>query len=160
MHDFKKFPELKKRQVQIYYFNSPIKQIFNNFFAKVIRVIDGDTIRVKSDDRDKSFPIRFIKNAAAEINERGGVRSKNWLEKQINNEIVEVVIDKNNRVGKWGRILGEIYFKGRSINDESISMGYSVVFGELQKGTIPDFQMEMEEREDGLRTRASPKLSI
>ena len=43
-HDFKLFPELTNSQMQIYYWDSPHKQITKNFMAKVLRVKDGDTI--------------------------------------------------------------------------------------------------------------------
>ena len=58
-HDFKLFPELTNRQMQEYYFQSPHKQITENFAAKVVKVTDGDTIRVEVDFRDFDFPIRI-----------------------------------------------------------------------------------------------------
>ena len=54
-HDFKRFPELTNGQMGLYYFDSPHKQIAENFFAKVVKVSDGDTIRVKADFRDFNF---------------------------------------------------------------------------------------------------------
>jgi len=48
-HDFKKFPELTNNQMQIYYFESPHKQITEDFKARVVDVHDGDTIKVEVD---------------------------------------------------------------------------------------------------------------
>ena len=49
-HDFKNFPELTNRQMQVYYFESPHKQVTEDFRGRVIKVTDGDTIRVEWED--------------------------------------------------------------------------------------------------------------
>ena len=77
-HDFKTFPELTNSQMQIYYFQSPHKQIIEPFMAKVVKVTDGDTIRVLWDERDFTFPVRFAELAAPELDERGGPESQSW----------------------------------------------------------------------------------
>jgi len=92
VHDFKKYPELRNSQLQIYYLDSPHRQIIENFTAKVIKVIDGDTIKVKWEDRDFNFPIRMAFIAAPEIKEEGGKRSQQWLEKQILGKDVDILI--------------------------------------------------------------------
>ena len=130
-HDFKNFPELTNNQLQIYYFDSPHKQITEDFTAKVVNVHDGDTIRVKWRERDFDFPVRLAHIAAPELKEEGGKESQSWLEKQIMGEEVDIVIDPNNRVGKWGRIIGEIIFMGININQMSMDMRFSIPFEEL-----------------------------
>lgn len=127
-HDFKRFPELTNNQMQFYYFDSPHQQITEGFLGKVVKVSDGDTIRVETDFRDFDFPIRFSNIAAPELDETGGLQSQRWLESQILGEEVYVKIDRTNRVEKWGRLLGEIIFAGMSMNQLSIDNGYSVVF--------------------------------
>ena len=127
-HDFKKFPELTNKQMEIYYFDSPHKQIFEDFSAKVIRVKDGDTIQVKWSERNFDFPVRLANIAAPEKDEEGGIASQKWLEGMVGNEIVDVRIDPDNRVGKWGRIIGEIFFMGININQMSIDFGHSIPF--------------------------------
>lgn len=126
-HDFKKYPELTNSQMPFYYWDSPHKQINENFMAKVVRIIDGDTIDVRWNERDFDFPVRFANTDALEINE-GGESSKRWLEKQILGEEVEILINPNNRVGRWGRILGEVFHFGVNINEESVLLGYAVPF--------------------------------
>jgi endonuclease YncB( thermonuclease family) len=128
MHDFKNFPELTNNQMQFYYFESPHRQILENFDAKVVRVIDGDTIRVKWDERDFDFPVRLSLINSAEM-EEGGLASKKFLESQILGEEVNIIINPKNRVEKWGRILGEIIHMGQNINQMSMDWGYSVEFG-------------------------------
>ena len=125
-HDFKLFPELTNRQMEIYYFESPHKQITESFSGRVVKITDGDTIWVKWEERKKPVVVRFIDTAAPELNERGGIESRNWLEGQIMNEEVEVLIKPKLRVGKWGRIIGRIMFMGMDINRMSIEAGHAV----------------------------------
>jgi len=128
MHDFKRFPELTNRQMQFYYFESPHKQITESFRGEVVDVHDGDTIKVKWSEREKPVVVRFIDTAAPELNERGGIESRNWLEEQIMNEEVEVLIKPKLRVGKWGRIIGRIIHMGIDINRASMDAGHSVAW--------------------------------
>jgi endonuclease YncB( thermonuclease family) len=136
-HDFKKFPELTNSQMGLYYFDSPHQQINEDFRAKVVKVIDGDTIRVKTDFRDFNFPIRFSNILAAEMNEEGGRTSKNWLTNKILGKNIDVMIDQKNRVGKWGRLLGKIILDGVDIGENSIQEGKSIGIQE-EKGEIED----------------------
>ena len=99
---------------------------------------------MKVDFRDFSFPVRFIDTAAPELDEGGGKESQNWLESKIMGENVQVEIDPINRVGKWGRILGRILFRGLSINDESIFTGHAVAWGARKEGKLPDLNKQLE----------------
>lgn len=127
-HDFKNFPELTNNQMQFYYWDSPHRQITEDFFGKVVQVHDGDTIKVKWSERKKPVRIRLSDIAAPELDEQGGVRSQKWLEGQILGEYVRVGIRPKMRVGKWGRILGTIYNFGMNINQMSMDWGFSVAF--------------------------------
>ena len=131
MHDFKLFPELANSQMQLYYWDSPHRQILESFQAKVIQVTDGDTIRVKWDERNFDFPVRLINIDAPEIKE-GGLESAMWLADEILGEEVDIIINPRFRVGKWGRILGEVIHMGRNMNELSMDLGYSVPFGSLK----------------------------
>lgn len=142
-HDFKKFPELTNSQMAIYYFQSPHKQITEDFEGVVVKVTDGDTVRMEVDFRDFSFPVRFIDTAAPELDEGGGKESQSWLEGRILKEDVEVKINPEERVGKWGRILGKILLKGININEESILLGHAVPWEDRKKGKLPDFDKEL-----------------
>ena len=132
IHDFKKFPELTNSQMNMYYFDSPHQQITEDFWATVIDVHDGDTIKVKTSFRDFNFPIRFANILAPELSEEKGFQSQSWLASQILNQDVEVLIDKKNRVDKWGRLLGRIQHMGFDIGQLSIQEGMSVGLDEQQ----------------------------
>ena len=138
-HDFKRFPELTNSQMDFYYFDSPHKQITENFMAKVVKVTDGDTIRVEWEERDFTFPIRFIDTDAPELPTRAGIKSQRWLEKNILGKKVEILIDPTNRVEKWGRLLGEILYQGININKQSILENFA---GRFIDATTTDEQTQ------------------
>ena len=127
-HDFKLFPELTNSQMQFYYFESPHRQITEDFEGKVVKITDGDTIHVKWSEREKPVVVRFIDTQAPERDEEGGRESARWLERQIMNEYVRVQIEPKLRVGKWGRIIGRIIHFGIDINSSSIDNGFAVPF--------------------------------
>ena len=127
-HDFKRFPELTNSQMASYYFESPHKQIGENFIGKVVKVTDGDTIRIETDFRDFSFPIRFMDTDAPEMNTREGLQSQKWLENEILGQEVEILVNQQNRVDKWGRLLGEVLFQGQNYNKLSMILNYAVKF--------------------------------
>ncbi len=129
VHDFDKFPELTTGQAAIYYNDSPHKQIFEDFSAKVVKVIDGDTVSVSWKERDFTFPVRLAYINAPELNE-GGRESKSWLEGQILDKEVLVKINPDNRVGKFGRIIGNVILDGESMSYASLRELHSVPFGQ------------------------------
>ena len=135
-HDFKAFPELANHQVELYYFDSPHKQIFEDFTAKVMKVTDGDTIRVQWSERDFDFPVRFINIAAPERKETGGPESRNWLESQVLGELVDIKITPSLRVGKWGRILGYVHLKGIDMGEASMMNGHSISWDDRDSGSV------------------------
>lgn len=143
VHDFKAFPELTDGQMQIYYFDSPHQQITEDFRAKVIKVTDGDTVTVRAPFRDFDFPIRLAYIAAPEMNE-GGADSRNWLKNQIDGAEVDIIINPNNRVGRYGRLIGIIMHFGLNINEQSLMAGQSVPFGSQDEHGIPDLNQTIE----------------
>lgn len=147
-HDFKKFPELTNSQMEVYYFESPHKQITESFRATVVKVTDGDTIRVSCDFRNFDFPVRFLDIAAPELKEKGGKEAQSWLENQILGENVDVIIDPNIRVEKWGRLIAEIFHGGRNMNDEVIRTGHAVRWEDRKKNKMPNFGAELDEIEE------------
>lgn len=137
-HDFKKFPELTNSQMDKLYFESPHKQITEDFTAKVEKVIDGDTIKLKWDERDFEFRLRISRIAAPEIKEKGGIEARDYLKKRIEGKIVDIEIDLKNRVGKWGRLIGRIIFQGSNIGEEMIDMGHAIPIEDRELKPIPE----------------------
>jgi len=125
VHNFKQFPELTNNQMQIYYFQSPHKQIVGPIIAKVVKVTDGDTIRVTWAERDFDFPVRMAELAAPELDERGGLDSQKFMSNEILGEEVEIIPTKT-RVEKWGRLLANVNFLGMDMSAQSINNGHAV----------------------------------
>lgn len=135
-HDFVRFPELTNSQMELYYFESPHKQIFEDFDCKVTKVMDGDTIKVKWSERNFEFPIRFSDLAAPEMNEPGGKQAQSWLESLILKEIVTVHVNAHKRVEKWGRLLGSVIFRGMDVGSEEIVRGLAKPWNARNEGKI------------------------
>lgn len=137
-HDFKTFPELTNSQMDLYYLESPHKQIVEDFFARVTKVHDGDTITLSWDERNFDFPVRFANIAAPELAGPGGKESQQWLEHKVLGQEVYIQIDKKNRVDKWGRLLGRISLGGIDLGDESVNNGQSKPWNERSDGIVAD----------------------
>ncbi len=136
-HDFKLFPELTNNQMLIYYFDSPHKQIVEPFLAEVVKVTDGDTIRVLWQERDFNFPVRMAELAAPELDERGGLDSQKFLSNEILGE--EVLINPTKlRVEKWGRLLANVIFLGLDMSAHVINNGHAISWRNMER--------DMEER--------------
>ena len=143
-HDYSKYPELTNTQLQTQQFTTPHVQITEDFFATVVKVHDGDTVTLSTDFRDFTFPLRLLGIDAPELN-AGGQESREYLKSMCEGKDVMIQVDKNQRVGKYGRLLGTIMVDGVSANDTMVRMGYAVPFNQRREGQIPDMNMMMQE---------------
>lgn len=132
-HDWKNFPELSDAQMEQLQFSSPHEQITKDFEAVVVKVHDGDTITLQVDFRDFNFPLRFLDIDAPELNNGGDV-SREWLKNKIEGRDVQVRIDPKNRVGKYGRLLGRVFYQGMDIGQEELYLGLVKPFGKKKEG--------------------------
>jgi endonuclease YncB( thermonuclease family) len=146
-HDFKNWPELKNEEMDFYYWQSPHKQMFETFTARVIRVHDADTVIVRIPERNFDFPIRFSNTSARELKETpekdtsnqlcaDGLTAQAWLEDRILGEPVTIILAKK-RVEKWGRLLGKVVFEGVDLGDELITHGMAIPWANRIDGKIP-----------------------
>ncbi len=142
-HDFVRFPELTNAQMDLYYFESPHKQIFADFRAKVVKVTDADTIRVETSFRDFDFPVRFLDINAPELSEEKGHSVRDWLVSRLENQEVDVRINPKNRVDKWGRLLGHIFHRGMDAGQEMRHLGLVTKFEARNEGKIPNVKQEL-----------------
>jgi endonuclease YncB( thermonuclease family) len=141
-HDFIKFPELTDNQMELYYFASPHKQILEDFKARVVKVVDGDTVHLEWSERDFIFPLRVAEIQAPEMNE-GGEVAKRWLENKVLGAEVDILINKRNRVDKWGRLLGRIICLGVDMGEEEVRQGLAVLWKDRETGIIKDINKEL-----------------
>jgi len=135
-HDFVRFPELTNSQLEVLEFESPHKQITEDFKALVVKVTDGDTIRIRTTFRDFDFPLRFLDIDAKEIGD-GGENARDWLHDQIFNKVVQIRMDKFNRVDKWGRLLGRVFNAGLDVGQQEIYLGLATDFTKRMDGKLP-----------------------
>ena len=142
-HDFKKFPELTNSQMQLYYFESPHKQITEDFEAEVVKVHDGDTITLRTSFRDFDFPLRFLNIDAPELNEERGKESRDKLKSFIEGERIDVLINQKNRVDKWGRLLGSVFHRGMDIGDLMMRLGFAKNFNSRNEEKLPNIERQV-----------------
>jgi endonuclease YncB( thermonuclease family) len=145
-HDYVTYPELTNKEIDEFGLTSPHKQYTEDFIATVVKVHDGDTITLATTDRDFTFPLRFSDIDAPEMN-KGGEVARDWLINKIQGQEVEIKIDKKNRVEKWGRLLGKVFFRGMSIGDEEMYLTLSKPYGQQKEGEIPKAEKVFSEKQ-------------
>ena len=141
-HDFKNYPELTNTQLQTMRFESPHEQIEEDFVADVVKVHDGDTITLQTSFRDFNFPLRFLGIDAPEMN-AGGETTRDWLKGKILGEQIQIIINKKNRVDKYGRLLGTAMFRGMDLGQEEIYLGLAKPFTSRYEGQLPNIDKEL-----------------
>jgi|TARA_R100000501_G_C2597182_1_gene95347 endonuclease YncB( thermonuclease family) len=146
-HDFKNFPELSTEQMNTIYFESPHKQIFEDFKARVVKVTDGDTVRLETDFRDFKFPLRIRDIDAPELNQEMGIEAKAHLTELIEGEEVEILIDPTRRLEKWGRLLGDIVHNGIQMSEEMERQGFAIPFNRRREGQFEPVERIFNEKQ-------------
>ncbi len=136
-HDYKQFPELTNRQLEEFGFESPHQQITEDFMATVVRVHDGDTVTLRTGFRDFDFPLRLLGIDSPEMSE-GGEEARDWLREQVLDNEVEIKINKHERVGKYGRLLGKLISLGMDMGEAELQLGLAVPFGQRNQADAPD----------------------
>jgi len=135
-HDWVKFPELTTAKLSSEGFASPHKQITEDFYAVVVEVHDGDTITLRTEFRDFDFPLRLLDIDAPELKDVGGEAVRDWLKNEIEGKEVLVKINPDNRVGKYGRLLGAVVSAGLDMGATMLRLGMVKVFGSKNEELI------------------------
>lgn len=91
------------------------------FSAKVVKVSDGDTITVLTQNKE-SIKVRLYGIDAPEAKQDFGKVSKEYLSSLIAGKIVEI---KSSGQDRYGRILGTIYAGNTDINAKMVEDGYA-----------------------------------
>ena len=89
------------------------------FTAKVIAVIDGDTIDVLTDSKE-TIRIRFNGIDAPERGQPFGNNARETVSESIGGQMVRIVTHGEDR---YGRIIGDIYHSGTMINLALVKAG-------------------------------------
>ena len=99
------------------------------FSAKVVKVSDGDTITVLTQNKE-SIKVRLYGIDAPETKQDFGKASKQYLSSLIVGKIVEV---KSGGQDRYGRVLGTIYLDNADINAKTVEEGYAWAFVKYSK---------------------------
>lgn len=98
------------------------------YAAKLVRVIDGDTVVM---DLDLGFnewrvgqPYRLARINAPEMPTAAGVASKEALAQRVNG--VGAFVVATSKADKYGRWLAELYADNANVNDWLVANGHAV----------------------------------
>jgi micrococcal nuclease len=104
-----------------------------NYKAKIVRVVDGDTVdaiidlgfKVQIKERLRLYGINTPETRTRDKEEKKrGLAAKAFVEKRILNR--EVFVDVSQGEGKFGRYLAIIYYNGTTnLNKELVEKGYA-----------------------------------
>ena len=105
---------------------------------KVTKVVDGDTIDVMLDlgfdikykSRVRLFGIDTPESRTRDKVEKVyGLKSKKFLQEQIKKaKKVSIKTYKGDETGKFGRILGDVFLDGKSVNSLMCQKGHAVEY--------------------------------
>lgn len=116
-------------------FISPVTYAAQSFDAKVVKVIDGDTVQVL-DDQNTNIRIRLYGIDAPESKQAYGQKSKQALSGAIASKTVTIVNHGNDI---YNRMLGNVWSEGYDINASMIASGYAWVYRYKGIATVPDY---------------------
>ena len=116
---------LRKYLILFVFFINP--SFADQYLATVIKVVDGDTIWVKSEN--KRIKIRLSYIDAPELKQIYGIRSKDFLTNLILDKNVHINTNKRDR---YNRHLGEVYIHNKKqsvfVNAKMIKSGNAWVY--------------------------------
>ncbi|ARF52087.1 thermonuclease family protein [Pantoea stewartii] len=129
--------------------------------AKVIKVLDGDTIDVIADYLPANLlvtqipqRVRLLNIDAPEKGQAFGRWSGEQLKTLVAGKFVIVNYDSSDR---YGRLLGRVSVNGIDINHQMISVGAAWVYDQYNADTaLPALQKEAQEQRRGLWAESNP----
>ena len=119
---------------------------------KVTKVIDGDTIDVIIDlgfdimykSRVRLFGIDTPESRTRDLVEKKfGLMSKEFLKEHLKEaEKIVIKTHKGEETGKFGRILGDVFVDGKSVNLMMCNEGYAVKYYGQNKKLVEEAHMK------------------
>ena len=101
------------------------------YAVEVLRVVDGDTVDVRIDlgfnvwhkCRVRLMGINAPESRTRDLEEKKrGLAAKQWLIDKVDSKEVEM---QSHGVGKYGRVLGELYINKVNINQLMVKEGHA-----------------------------------
>ncbi len=96
------------------------------FTGRVVRVTDGDTVVVRSGDRDERIRLLGI-DAPEHKQAPWGPRAAEFVRKLASGKAARVETDVQTR-DRYGRLLGYLYVDGKFVNLEIVRQGYAMLY--------------------------------
>lgn len=108
----------------------------SSFEAKVVRVVDGDTLQVL-DDQKTNIRVRLYGIDAPESKQAWGQKAKQALSGAVASKTVTVV---DHGMDVYGRLLGTVWLDGYDINASMVSSGHAWVYRYQGNAVVPEYQ--------------------
>jgi len=129
---------------------------FSYRVKKVTKVVDGDTIDVTLDmgfdilyqQRVRLFGIDTPESRTRDKEEKKyGLLSKYFLKDALSNgKKITIKTYKGDETGKFGRILGDVWIDGKSINQIMCDKGYAVAYYGQNKSLVEEAHLKNRKR--------------
>ncbi|WP_154975160.1 thermonuclease family protein [Klebsiella grimontii] len=131
-----KLPLLK---VTLYHFITliflgPLTSYADNFSAKVVRVIDGDTVLVY--DGTQKTKVRLYGIDAPESKQAFGQKSKNLMIQLAANQVVDI---EDHGQDVYGRMLGTLFLNNQDLNAVMIYEGMAWAYRYQDRLTVTQY---------------------
>ncbi|HLP97739.1 MAG TPA: thermonuclease family protein [Sideroxyarcus sp.] len=124
-----------------------------SFSAKVIAVMDGDTVLVLRGGQ--KLKVRMANIDAPEKDQAFGKQSRESLLEMVGKKQVQI---DSQAVDQYGRIVGQISVEGRSINQEQVKRGMAWEYSHYHSDkTYIGLQSDAQQARRGLWTQTSPQ---
>ena len=99
------------------------------FDAKVVKIIDGDTIRILTPEREQ-IKVRLYGIDAPEKKQPYGTAAKRYLADMIAGKTVQI---EERGKDRYKRVLGIAYLDGKDVNEILVLNGYAWAFTKYSK---------------------------
>jgi len=129
---------------------------FSYRVKKITKVVDGDTIDVTLDmgfdilyqQRVRLFGIDTPESRTRDKEEKKyGLLSKYFLKDALSNgKKITIKTYKGDETGKFGRILGDVWIDGKSINQTMCDKGYAVAYYGQNKSLVEEAHLKNRKR--------------
>ena len=128
---------------------------FSYRIHKVLKVVDGDTIDVILDmgfdilykQRVRLFGIDTPESRTRDkIEKKYGLLSKKFLQDHLKKGKIVIKTHKDSETGKFGRILGDIWVDGKSVNKKMCKAGHAVEYYGQNKSLIEKAHLQNRKR--------------
>ena len=129
---------------------------FSYRVKKVTKIVDGDTIDVLLDmgfdilyqQRVRLFGIDTPESRTRDKEEKKyGLLSKYFLKDALSNgKKITIKTYKGDETGKFGRILGDVWIDGKSINQTMCDKGYAVAYYGQNKSLVEEAHLKNRKR--------------